>query len=118
MSGEDIALVLKFALSAWLLTLAAVFAFRLLRGDINTHGMLSSARGGDIDPERLALALITVSAAGFYIAHALDTPLDQLRNPETNNYVMPDIPAELLALLGGSQSAYLTGKIFRGKNGE
>ena len=103
---------LQWALIVWLAVLFAMVLLALFRGDIRTHGILQSDQNGDFDPERLALLLATVGTAIYYGVGAIGLSLDDMTRPDGLVY-MPDIPKELLYLLFGAQSTYLTGKIFR-----
>lgn len=117
MSTVELAVLLEFALLAWLGVLAAVVAVKILRGDVNTHGLLTTSQGGALDPERAALMVATLAVAGYYMIQTLGTPLADLYDEAVGGYVLPDLPTELLVLIGGSQAGYLTGKFIRKPNG-
>ena len=116
MLAVDLVRLLEFLFVAWLGALAAVVAIKMLRGEINTHGLLSRTQGSDLEPERVALLVTTLAIAGFYVIHTLGTPLEDLTKT-ADGYFLPDLPEELLVVLGGSQATYLTAKFFRNKNG-
>jgi hypothetical protein len=117
MSSADLATVLQYFFIAWLAVLAGLVTVKTLRGDINTNGLLHSVQGGEPDPERVASVATTLAIAGYYVIQTLGTPLDDLYHADTRAYFMPDLPGEMLALLGGSISVYVTGKFLRRKNG-
>jgi hypothetical protein len=102
--------VLTVGLIAWLGALALMVAIRILRGDINSSGMLvSEANDDSVNPERvLAMALVPAVLA-FYAIHALNTGI--VKTP--TGLSMPDLPESLVALLTGGNGLYLAGKIAR-----
>lgn len=104
--------LLQYGLIAWLSILGGLVAVRTLRGDINTSGLLSGG-GTGTDPERVTLLVLTLAAAFYYLVTTLGTPLEELRVQDTNRYSLPEIPEEILILLTGSQSLYISGKIIR-----
>lgn len=86
--------------------LAAVIAYRILTGEINTKYLLyGTQKDGTkyFSPERVQLLLFTLGTALFYVADVLK---------RRNSGVLPDVPAETLALLGGSHAIYLGGKAY------
>jgi hypothetical protein len=92
-----------YCLLAWLASLAAILAFRMLTGEIPLGGILTT--GGDgINPERLQSLLVTCFVVIFLI---VEIPGAFARRS------LPDIPQALLVLLGGSNGLYLGGKIAR-----
>lgn len=111
MSHVEIALFLKAALLLWLLSLALVVGIQVLRGDIKTSGMLRSKGGTSIDPERVAMLLVTVLVIGGYAFTALSGELTL--NEQTKAYQLPDAPDILLVLLAGGNTTYLAGKLSR-----
>lgn len=93
--------------------LGGVFAFAgvfilvgMLSGKITTKGLLASPESS-YDPERLMLLIATFIGAAYYASITL--PLLEQKNITA----LPDVPEELLYLLGSSQLAYLTGKRIR-----
>ena len=116
MSIAGLTTVLQYFFLAWLAALVGVVAVKMLRGDINTSGLLHGPETRDLDPERAASAIATLAIAGYYVIQTLGTPLDSLMTAP-GVYTMPDLPEEALVILGGSYSAYVTGKILRRKNG-
>ncbi len=118
MAHESISEFLALFLLGWLGALAVIVLIKMLRGDINTTGLMCSAKGPDsnADPERVTLVMLTVGVALYYLVNSIGIPLEELRGANGEFY-MPDLPSDALVLLGGSQTAYITGKIFRPKKG-
>jgi hypothetical protein len=86
--------------------LAAIIAYRLLTGRINTQYLLyGTQKDGTIyfSPERVQLLLFTLGTAMFYVAEVLK---------DRNSGELPDISTQTLALLGGSHAIYLGGKAY------
>jgi hypothetical protein len=92
----------------WLGLLAAFVLRGILTGAINTSGLLSDERRGDIAPQRVALLLATLSYAAFYVTTAL--------RASPNSGGLPDVPDSVLTVLLGTNGLYLTGKIAGIKN--
>ena len=116
MTPEDIAQILKLFFLGWLGALTAIILVKMLRGDINTTGLMCSANSDEPDPERVTLVMLTVGVALFYLVHTLGVPLSEITDAD-GKVTMPDLPDEALVLLGGSQGAYITGKIMRPTKG-
>ena len=116
MTPETITEILKLFLLGWLGALAAIMLVKMLRGDINVTGLMCSANSTDADPERVALVMLTVGVALYYLVNSIGIPLEELKGAD-GKYSMPDLPGDALVLLGGSQTAYITGKFFRPKTG-
>lgn len=102
---------LRFAIRivgiVWLFALAATVAVGMLRGTINTKGLLSEKRGsarGRTSPERVQLLLATLAAASTYVSQAA---------AGAASGHLPEVPGEWLALMGGSYGIYLAGKAVR-----
>lgn len=92
--------------------LAAIIAYRMLTGRINTHYLLyGTSKGGKkyLSPERVQLLLFTLGTAMFYLMQVMD--LVKLAKPG-DTLALPDIPAKTLAFLGGSNAIYLGGKAY------
>ncbi len=116
MTHENIAEFLQLFLLGWLGALAAIVFVKMLSGGINVTGLMCSAKGPKADPERVTLVMLTVGVALYYLVHSIGIPLEELKGAD-GKYSMPDLPGDALILLGGSQTAYITGKIFRPKTG-
>ena len=103
---EQLAAFIKY--EAWLLLggLAFVVGYRLLSGPINTAGLLrDKSAANDLSPVRVQLLLFTLLGAGSYLALTLDAI-------EAAKPALPDVPDELLLLVGGSHAVYLGGKSY------
>lgn len=117
MTLGDIGFLIQYAVLPWLLLFFAVIAIQILRGDINTTGLLRTRSGSrGIDPERVAILGTTLFAAGSYLVSALHQGAVFVE--ATHSYRMPDIPDALLVVLGGSNGIYLGGKIARKTQGD
>lgn len=78
--------------------------WKIASGKIPLDGLLDSKDGGgnrSYSVERAQLLVFTLLVAGKYT-------LDVIQNPRRNS--LPDLPVELVAVLGGSQAIYLGGK--------
>ncbi len=95
---------LLFALFA---ALALVIAYRLLTGQIATRGLLATAPGQAVEPERAQMLVLTLIGAGAYALLGLQQPVV---GPAPT---LPDPPNWLVTSLGASQALYLAGKIAR-----
>lgn len=86
--------------------LLAIVAVRVLTGSINTrrllHGRLDRGRLY-FSPERVQLLVLTLGVATQFVLAVLDA---------APAHRMPDVPTELLAVVGGSQAFYLGGKVY------
>jgi hypothetical protein len=99
-----IAAPLSFVVEGFLGVLSAVVAMQLLNGGINLRYLLhgrSPAGGRYFSPERVQLLTVTIWVAFNYL-------LSVMANPT----VLPDVPPQTLALLGGSHVLYLGGKTY------
>jgi hypothetical protein len=106
MSFTRIIWFLRLEVFVFLGGLAAIIAYRILTGEINTKYLLyGTQKDGTkyFSPERVQLLLFTLGTALFYGADVLK---------RRNSGVLPDVPAETLALLGGSHAIYLGGKAY------
>ena len=106
---------LSIGLIIWFVLLAGLIAGRVLRGDIQTTGFLSTMRPGQggtpsqtqIAPERvLAVALFPMVIVS-YIFNALHADMS-VPHPS-----LPDISDQMVMLLTGGNGLYLAGKIAR-----
>jgi hypothetical protein len=101
-----IAWFVKLEVIVFLGGLAGIIAYRILNGGINTKYLLyGTQKNGTkyFSPERVQLLLFTLGTALFYVT-------DVLKNRKSG--VLPDVPAQTLALLGGSHAIYLGGKAY------
>ena len=84
--------------------LALVVGFQILTGKINVQGLLNDkSSDGGFSPGRLQLLVFTIGGAVSYLFLVLD-------NPKLGQF--PDVPNELLLVLGGSNLFYLAGKFY------
>ena len=90
----------------FLAVVVALILFRLLNGAINTRGLLRD-KGPDkaISPVRVQLLLATVAGAGSYLSLVGRAIAD-------GDVRLPEIPGEVLAVLGASNIVYLGGKSY------
>ncbi len=105
---------LQWGLILWIGVLGLLVFKRIMTGEISSRGMLRTDDTDRFDPERLALLFATVGTALFYTVNAIGLSKDdlQIHGPD-GGYWMPDIPQELLYLLFGAQTSFITGKFFR-----
>jgi len=87
--------------------LAAILAFKMLNGRINTRGLLKCKQEGGVSPVRVQLLLFTGVAAGSYLALVAEAVA-------TGKPMLPEVPPEILAIIGGSQVVYLGRKSYLG----
>ena len=104
--------ILATGLLVWFAVLMALIAIRMLRGDIATSGMLThDANDGAMAPERVLHIAAFPLVLLYYIQSALGVDVSAVE--EGVRPSMPDIPGNLLALLTGTNSFYLAGKLAR-----
>jgi len=101
---NTLSLVLRVEIWILLGGLTAVITYQLLTGKINTSGMLTTKAGTrNFSPARLQLMVITLAIAAYYLFLGLSD-----RHAKT----LPELPNEMMLLLGGSHGAYLGGKLY------
>ncbi len=93
----------EFGLKAFLVVLVVLVAYRALKGTINAKGLLADKERGTFSPARLQLLLFTVIGAGAYLSSLMEAAA-------AGRYAFPEVPQELLLVLGGSQAFYLGAK--------
>lgn len=101
---KTLSLVLRVEI--WLLLggLTAVITYQLLTGKINTSGMLTTKAGTrNFSPMRLQLMVITLAIAAYYLFLGLS---------DQHSKTLPELPNEMMLLLGGSHGAYLGSKLY------
>ncbi len=79
--------------------LAALLGYWMLIGKINVQGLLSDKSDGSLSPGRVQLLILTLSGALFYLGQVFHDPSR-----------LPNVPPELLLIIGGSHVVYLGGK--------
>lgn len=93
--------------------LLVVILYGMLTGQINTRNLLyGRMRDGSpyLSPERVQLMIFTLWVGLFYL---LDTFETRFVNPTPENaHSLPEINTQTLALLGGSHTVYLAGKLY------
>jgi hypothetical protein len=85
--------------------LMVVVLSKVLAGGINMSGLLEVKRGddqGSFSPGRAQMMMATLLAAMYYL-------LQVINNPSADS--LPDAPATLVGVLGGSHAIYLGGKL-------
>ncbi len=102
---EQLAAFVEFEIWFLLGALALIVGYKMLTGRINTSGLLEDKERRSLSPSRIQLLLFTFVGAGAYLA-AVPEMFDAAA-PK-----LPEVPAELLVLLGGSQVVYLGGKSY------
>ncbi len=99
--------LVKFAqFEIWFLLggLALLVGYQMLTGKINTTGLLHDKKDkqtAGFSPARVQLLMFTLFGAGYYLLLTVN-----------NGYPteFPEVPQELLALVGGSNLVYLGAK--------
>jgi hypothetical protein len=108
MSTEFIARCLTAGLLIWFVLLVVLIAGRILRGDLDTTGLLRAARpDADVLPERalsMSLFPLVIVSYAYTALHA---------DVNVSHPSLPDLPDNLLMLLAGGNGIYLAGKIAR-----
>jgi hypothetical protein len=99
---------------AWLAALAAIVLLRLLGNGrlgelLHTTGP-GGAAGNDIDPERVQLIAVSLGAIGYYFIQGIQAAA---MGPVTS---LPEASGALTAVLAGSNTLYLSGKLLRHSN--
>lgn len=97
--------------AGWLTTLAVVVLLKTFQKQNGLGSMIAAPGRSQADPERIALLMITLGVALYYLIHTISLPLTALET--SDGYSLPDIPDEFLILLAGSQTAYVSGKSLR-----
>lgn len=103
---DQIIWYVKLEVYVFLGALAAIIAYRLLNGQINTNYLLwGTQKDGTkyFSPERVQLLLFTLGTAMLYLSNVLQN---------RSSGVLPDVSNQTLAMLGGSHAIYLVGKAY------
>lgn len=114
MSADPIPDLLGIVLTGWLFGLSAAIAWAMLSGRVWLSGLFTTDLDNDgiadeFHPERIQL--LAISLCGI-VGYAIMT-MDAASASKTALTSLPDIPEELVMLLGASNSFYLTGKFGR-----
>ncbi|WP_419910658.1 hypothetical protein [Hoeflea sp.] len=104
--------IFKYFLLAWLGGLAFFVIRDVLLKNNSLSGLLATSNGNSTEPERVVLLFFTIGFALYYSLTALAIPISDLPQPN-GRPAMPDISYEVLAVLFGSQSSFILGKILR-----
>lgn len=114
MNAGPIPELLSTVLVVWLLGLAAAIALAMLSGRVWLFGLFTTDVDGDgiadeFHPERVQLLLMSIFGIGGYAIMTMNAA-----SASTAGFkVLPDVPEELLMLLGASNTFYLSGKFGR-----
>lgn len=103
----ELTVLSEMLLLGFLGALAAIVGFKMLNGRINTRGLLQCKQEGGVSPVRVQLLLFTLVAAGSYLA-LVPAAL------ATGKPMLPEVPPEILAMIGGSHALYLGRKSYLG----
>lgn len=114
MSVGPIPDLLSVVLAVWLAGLAAVVLLAMLSGRVWLSGLFTSDIDGDgvadeFHPERVQLLLMSI----FGIAGYAIMTMNAVSASTAAVKVLPDVPEELVMLLGASNTFYLSGKFGR-----
>ena len=113
MNAGPIPELLSIVLVVWLLGLAAVIVLAMLSGRVWLFGLFTTDIDGDgiadeFHPERVQLLLMSIFGIGGYAIMTMNAA-----SASAGLKVLPDVPEELLMLLGASNTFYLSGKFGR-----
>ena len=96
--------VLSYEVWFFVAGLGLIVVYQILTGKINVKGLLYEKGGdGGFSLGRLQLLVFTIAGAFSYLFLVLG-------NPESGEF--PDVPLELLLVLGGSNLLYLASKFY------
>lgn len=118
MNAGSIPDLLSIVILAWLAGLVLLIAYSMLTGRVMLAGLFTTDIDNDgvadeFHPERVQLLLFSV----FGIAAYVFSTMDAVAASTTALTVLPDIPDELLMILGASNTFYLSGKFGRTAKG-
>ena len=106
MAVDQIISFVRWEVFGFLGGLAAIIAYRLLNGQINTRYLFYGTQKDGakyFSPERVQLLLFTLGVAIFYLNDVME---------KRKSGALPDISTQTLVLLGGSHAIYLGGKAY------
>jgi hypothetical protein len=109
---EDLKHVGLIALALWLGAVMVIVLWRLLVDADALSGLLETAPGDGQEIERTQSLAVMVGVIGYYVLLASKV----LGGGEAPSR-MPEVPQELLALIGSSQAVFLAGKTARIRRG-
>ena len=105
--------IVSWIVGLFLAGLITLILFRLLSGQINTRNLLYGRMSDGtryLSPERVQLMIFTIWVGLFYLLETFETRV--VHPTETTAHTLPEVEAQTLALLGGSQTIYLIGKAY------
>lgn len=94
----------RYEIEVLLGTLAAIVAFQILTGKINTKGLLSD-ENGVFSPGRLQLLLVTLACASYVVSQVMESITQGAP-------AFPTLDPKWLLALFGSHAIYLGGKSY------
>ncbi|WP_428523864.1 hypothetical protein [Roseibium sp.] len=112
MDLSEYGVLLRFLIMPWLFLLFLIVIFRVGRSGVRFRDLVSSTQDGPAHPDRIATLTATVFVAISYIVIVMNEQAIVLGSGDNSRYLMPDIPAEMLLILGGTQGTYVGKKIF------
>jgi hypothetical protein len=98
---NTLASVLTIEAVVFVAALVLLVSYRLITGEINSIALLSDKGTREFSPARLQLLVATVLAAGYWFLKVLSSAAGNQ---------LPDVPQDLVLLLGGSHTLYLGSK--------
>ena len=101
---ETLTAVVRFEVWFLLGSLALIVAYKMLTGGINMEGLLDDKKDkqtAGFSPARVQLLILTLFGAGYYL-------LLTVKDGYPTEF--PEVPQELLALVGGGNLVYLGAK--------
>lgn len=101
---EGLVIAARWEMMLLLVGLMLVVVYKILTGGIEVSGLLTVKGGrddGSFSPARVQMLMATVLTAMYYLLRVLD---------RQSAASLPDLPAPLVAILGGSHAVYLGGK--------
>ena len=101
---EQLIPIIRFEVWLMLSGLALVVAYKMLTGGINMKGLLNDKKDkqtAGFSPARVQLLIMTLFGAGYYL-------LLTVKDGYPTEF--PEVPQELLALVGGGNLVYLGAK--------
>jgi hypothetical protein len=112
--AESIPDLLSFVLLAWLACLAVALVYEMFVGAIQMNGLFATDVDNDgiadeFHPERVQMLLISAVGLVSYAFMAMDAAIAS----KAALPMLPEVPDELVMLLGASNTMYLTGKFGR-----
>jgi hypothetical protein len=100
---DELVILARWGAFSFLTALAAIVLYKVMTGGIPLDGLLTGDRSNGtqyLSIGRGQLLLFTLLTAARYLKQVA-------ANPSTS---LPDVPPDMLAMLGGSQLIYLAGK--------